>query len=395
MRITFNRPKKSHVLIIDEVGSAFLSEHVLNEIDHTILPIRGEKYFFNPKIIIRFLLIYLKKLFHRIILRKDLWDLGPLRAYALACIYYINPKIVLTFIDNNPVFYWLSDKYTSATFFAIQNGSRVMNKKMDYSSRDLDRLLLQFIKEDGKKIHYISFGTLESSFYKKYGANIKKYYPVGSVKGSHYRYNIIQKSPHIKYTLCLISQYRKNIMNGSSYPEFKNSLQILESFVLKFIQETGVSLCIALASEEQEEFNYFANKFGKQATIIKNKKELFTTYEIMSKSEVILSFNSTAAIEAFGWGKKILLCNYSKDPIWGYTFCDICTTNTINYNHFKNKLQSLLDMNSELYVTTTKEDQKYMMNYNPKIPVPQFLRDTILETLKELDFNYDKNQNKN
>lgn len=388
-KITFTSPKKSDVLIFDAEGSDFLLKHVIYEMDHTILPVRGEKYHLTPAIIIQFLLIYVKAFYCKVISRGALRKIGLFRAYALACVQYIKPKVVMTIIDNNPTFYWLANQYTAAEFFAIQNGARSVNHSIDCTTYDIDRLLLGFMGEDGKRVLYFCFGDFDASFYKKYGAPIKTFYPVGSLKGSYYRYSMIQELPRTEYDICFVSQYRNNIMNGAGYPEFKDSLQILEDFILQFIQETGARVCIALASADEEEYNYYFTKFGNHVTIKRNIKNLFTTYEAMSKSEVILSFNSTAAIEAFGWGKKVLLCNYSGDPIWGYTFSEICTTDTVNYHCFKDKLQSLLDMDAERYISATRDAQKNMMNYDSELPASEYIRNLILEHIRNKDVRSD------
>ena len=44
--------------------------------------------------------------------------------YRLGCFQFINPKAVITFIDNSNGFHWLSENFSSAQFLAIQNGNR-------------------------------------------------------------------------------------------------------------------------------------------------------------------------------------------------------------------------------------------------------------------------------
>ncbi|MFA4825894.1 MAG: hypothetical protein WC593_12150 [Methanoregula sp.] len=382
-KISLKNPKKSDVLIWDAENIDILSIHTLYGIDHTILPVRGEVVYYSPQIIIKILKIFISSIFNNLLSREEMIDTGQSSVHSLACIQYINPKVVLTFNDNNATFYWLSSKFPQATFYAIQNGNRVFNDTLEYSPYDLERdeLALSFMNKLNPSTHLIVYGEHEISFYKKNHACIGTYYPIGSLKGSHYRYKVIGHLPKNEFTLCLVSPYRKALMEGLLFPNLKQSMVIIIDYINQFIQETGSRLCIALASETQEEYDYFLNKFGNEITIIKQNRELFSTYEAMSKSEVILSTHSTAVIEAFGWGKKVLFCNYSGDPFLDHTFSDICNTNIIDYTCFKNKLQFLLDMDAGLYSDMTRNAQKHMMNYNPDIPATLFLRKLVLQDL--------------
>ena len=167
-------PEKTDVLIWDVNGSGFLSRYVLYDIDHSILHTR-------MSCIMRFRISGAVWKFATSILSNTSTDKEGddlLLLYYLACFEHINPKVILTFVDNDIKFHRLSNRYPAASFFAIQNGCRAMNETIDYSPSDLKVIFL----ETGDKYtvtNFICFGEFEVNFYKKLGATIKRYHPVG------------------------------------------------------------------------------------------------------------------------------------------------------------------------------------------------------------------------
>ena len=108
----FLKPKRNKILIFDGTNYIPLLKSLRTK-EISILFIRGEiinfyilsKVFFN-----KIYLIFYPTLF---------W-----KEYLFNYIETVNPKIILTYIDNNPFFYTLKKKFTSKTFISIQNGYR-------------------------------------------------------------------------------------------------------------------------------------------------------------------------------------------------------------------------------------------------------------------------------
>ena len=73
--------------------------------------------------------------------------------YRLVTIKYINPKIVISFIDDSGLFHWLSKNCSHIEFFAIQNGNRI-NKQLEKSDYFFHN-------------HFFCFGNYEKQQYKK------------------------------------------------------------------------------------------------------------------------------------------------------------------------------------------------------------------------------------
>jgi len=91
LRINFNLKSNPDYLILDDVGSEKLN-NILNN-SRLILPIR---FFDNTKVIfINYEII--KYFFQYYFLKKQ----KPFTSYLLSTIKFINPKVVVTFIDNS------------------------------------------------------------------------------------------------------------------------------------------------------------------------------------------------------------------------------------------------------------------------------------------------------
>jgi len=382
-KIKLKSPKQSDVLIYDASASDFLSRHVLYGIDHSVLHSRQEFFYWGLKVLAYILLSV--NVINLVKSKKIVSEFN--KAYFLGCLHCIKPKVVLTFIDNDPIFHWLSRVYTNATFYAIQNGVRVANNSWNYTDSDLEKIYV--FGGNGRAncvTNFICFGENEEDFYRKHGAKIDNYRCVGSIIGSYYKYALNRDPPEKKYTLCLVSQYRiYNRQELAVEPPYKKSLKTIEIFLKKFVEETGESLCVATASESTDEYEYFQCVFGESVTIIKQNQSAFSTYMAMDDSEVIITNHSTAAIEAFGWGKKILLCNHSDNPLFNFTCPDLCTSDIADYDIFKEKLQKIIHMNREQFLMETLDMRKYFMNYDSNIPVTACVRRIVLEHIKVRD----------
>ena len=98
----------SKVVIFDQVGATILGKTVLTNIDHVILPARQEKIYLSIPIII----FVLKNIFF-LTKRTGYFSNWKRRLgfiYFFSCIEYINPVVVLTLIDNSPLFHELDRK---------------------------------------------------------------------------------------------------------------------------------------------------------------------------------------------------------------------------------------------------------------------------------------------
>ena len=102
-------PEKSEILIYDAAGSAdlayFLSGHSV-----AIFPKRGEAVYI-------FILV-------RAAFRLAFWQGAPLQSYLDYFIRAVDPKVIITFIDNDKNFYSISNRFPDIKTIFVQNGLR-------------------------------------------------------------------------------------------------------------------------------------------------------------------------------------------------------------------------------------------------------------------------------
>ena len=294
------------------------------------------------------------------------------RIYILSIIKVINPKVVITLIDNHPVFHWLCEHYNGAELMAVQNGNRT---KVEF--RDL--------KTPFKIQHFFCFGDYEKDIYSDMGFIIDHYYPVGSLLGGYYTYGN-KNNIEIKYDICVLSNWRGNICNTIDVQTTMESTQKLDRFLSRYIREYNLNTAISLRSEPGSpdrnipvygnEKDYFNNIYPENVDLIDPNFEERNIYNNMAQSDLIISFGSTPLREAFGWGKKILYCDFTGTKQYN-DYDPIILFRDENYDLFKKRLNEMRYMSAEEYKDKTKEYASYLMNNNPSCPPHIFIRQKI------------------
>ena len=231
-------------------------------------------------------------LIRKITLRQLLTEL--INNYRLATLQYINPKIVITFIDNSGLFHWLSKNYSDIEYFAIQNGNRI-NKQLEKSD---------YFYHD----HFFCFGDYEKEQYRKYNIFANNYYyPVGSFLAD-YNSSGEQK---LNYDLCIAS-----VWPASNKAEL-DSIQLMDNYVARYIKEFDIKVIIALRTNDtfnkrshkyfgnyKSEKDYYIKIYSNSVLLHERNQNNLSVYDIMDSSEVTIGFLTTTIREAYGRGKK-------------------------------------------------------------------------------------------
>ncbi len=160
---------------------------------------------------------------------------------------------------------------------------------------------------------------------------------------------------------------------------------ITDKFLSDYIDETGLSCCVAMRSSRGSrsfsfEYNYLKSmQYDKKAFIIENDRAKMTTYDAMNRSRVVVTSCSGAALEAFGWRKKVLFNYLVNDNTYGLPWERLNAAVGCNYNVFKTKLDHLMKMDQNEYMEKTRDLRKLLMNNNPEYPAHTYIRNMILE----------------
>ena len=373
-------PPKSNVVIFDSTNSEFVMELILKGLPSFVFEVRPPRLYIGGAVILHFFTSL--RFFDWTEVKKRRAKLRGIASqlkliYLLSCFACMKPKVVLTFIDNNPSFHWLSKNYRAAQFFAIQNGTRTKGEVEDNSEK---QYYLQ---------HFFCFGNYEKELYDGLGYVVDNYYPVGSLLGGYYKYNG-RRNAEIKHHICVVSCWRGDIGNGIDVQQTMLSMRKMDSFLARYIEAYQLKACVVLRSEVGSrdrnipvygnEAEYFRRIYPEGVELIDPVFKERNVYKEMDRSELVVTFGSTAVREAFGWGKKILYCDFTGTDKYNDYDKTILFADE-NYESFKKRLNELRLMSDEDYRKLTKDYASYLMNYAPSCPPHVFVREKITECL--------------
>lgn len=281
----FSKPKKNEILIFDRASSEFIIPS-LKEISYEILDIR----FFDKNNAINFYII-LKNILQ---LKFSFYE------YVKSYIYYTQPKIIISLIDNNKFVYKLKKIYPRAKIVIIQNSWRSIKTDIfDYQS------LKKLIQEKENQCDFIL------SFNKKIGQKYKlfakgKIISIGSIRSNLCPINNKKK----KYGYTYISIYRPHI-------KLKSEDEVLFSSINKYFYDKKKKLHILGSSIlfANEEYNFYRKHFKNINFKFIPKTKKRKTYKIIDASKIILSLESTLAYEALSRGNKVLFFSLRTNEI--------------------------------------------------------------------------------
>jgi surface carbohydrate biosynthesis protein len=276
-------PRKSEVLIFDGVNKDILLEYV--EPWHPeVLYVRGEQT-------------------NMMVLLKSLLRRGRgIESYIDCFIEKVQPRLVVTFIDNHSGFHSISGRHRGVKTLFVQNGLR--------APEFFERLANRKSLGDSLKVNYMmTFGNCVGDEYTKYiqGCVV----PMGSVKN-----NLIPKvQTHQKAVLAFVSQWlEKGLFMGDTFysqEEFcrQTDLLIVQSLV-RYAEENNKRLMIIprhlKGSDLREmEEDYF------RGLMMDNKKPKFfdkpgyySNYQAIDSVEVAVMADSTLGYESIARGNK-------------------------------------------------------------------------------------------
>jgi surface carbohydrate biosynthesis protein len=279
---TFFAPSPCELLIFDENFPKILSTYLKNY-NYSTLSVRGESI--NLYVLIKS------------VLKLEFWTKNPFTTYIDSYIKITNPKIILTFIDNNPYFYLIKKRFKNKIFIFVQNGMR-MNRKDD---------IFGIIKRN--KDFRVDYMCVHNKFIgKKYNEYIVgKVIPIGNFLNNAF----ISKRKIIKDQIVFISQYvpesDSNLDSTQDWNKFYASEKVILIFLKDWCRKNKKKLVIAGRSTgidnlekdffqeimEESPYKFISNKNGK------------ASYDLISSAEIVVSIDSTLGLEALSRNKKV------------------------------------------------------------------------------------------
>ena len=303
-------PKKSDVVIYDTTGSSILID-CLAGFTVTAIASRGE-------------FVYAWCLF-RSIFTRSFWRGRLYDAYLETCIRICSPKLVVTFIDNDPRVYRLHSRFPDIQTIVIQNAVR---GDTDPFFRQLSAMPYAHVN------HLLVFSVTDALMYRKYLARAF-ITPIGSLRNNH-----APKASHCidSDTLLFISQYRgrprkKTIVaydtnnNPVTYDEFYTA----ETLVLNGIAEwascnnkklniAGTALCEKTIEDEQL---FFSERLKGFQWEYKRRIDDLSSYSLTDNTDLVVCIDSTLGYESLSRGSKTVFvsCREGLNSSFGLCGC--------------------------------------------------------------------------
>jgi hypothetical protein len=298
--------------------------------------------------------------------------------YLKSCILTINPRGVITYTDNCEKFSRLSTTCKQFEFIAVQNGTRLqfqMPKSQIYSPS-----------------HLFCFGFHEKQILPKHGAINTKFYPSGSLAMDFFRTANVERQNN-RFDILIVSCWRGNINLGQEVQDTMAAMRSADYEIAHYINTRKLRVGVILRSERNSEHwmmpeigmteeEYFLTIYGSKIEIIDNNFKERPIVDLIFQSELILSGGPTSALlEAFGYGKKILYCDYSHDKKY---FLDM--DRSIKYTKNNNTtlssiLDNLLKQPNESYVLEHADLINYYMTVPENESTTQLIKKTISSIL--------------
>jgi hypothetical protein len=296
------------------------------------------------------------------------------KVYLLSCLELTGARVVATWVDNSVYFHELSRLY-KAQFVAVQNGYRTVASVASPSQHP--RGWLSGNPKWGSVLrlpHFFCFGAHFVELYRKYGHEIGTAYPLGSQLAGWYKAEEEPAAAPLEHQLLLISEWRRVIMLGTEHPRVRRGLEFLHERLGRYCAERGVTPSVALCTDDPAEEEAFRALFGASARLVRRGEGHFSTYRAMDRAEVCVSFFSTAAFEALGWGRKTLLVNGSGDDLLTCPYQGCWSLEGGDYAAFREKLDNLRSMSQDSFQRESAEARRQLMAFDPARPAHRELR---------------------
>jgi len=366
--IKFKTPEKKKYLIFDKEQSEYL-ELLFSKKDFFLLKNRLEdidEIYLNTEIII----FCLRNIFKRS-LRLN---------YLIIITKLVNPKNILTMIDNSTDFYIISNyfKKDKIKSIAVQNGNRMVDLPITYKNRfvhyyyiigDYEKKILK--NKDETIVNLKSAGSLKASLAKKYFdeyADLKNDYYDLCVICDPYYFTNEKELLNTDYNLIV-----ENIYKVAEY-----ALRYSEKFNKKIVL-SGKTQANSNLKHAEELFykNYIRSK---NFNISFNNRKNFGNYKNLYQSKIIIGYSSTMLREAFAFNKKVLCLDFANIPNIEFASDGICLLKSKSYDLFEKRIELINKLSYEDYLSQINDINSI---YNVDFNLVRYLQQNLKESVND------------
>ena len=290
-KLIFTKPKYSHVIFIGKPiyhYDLFSKKNFKNLIanQNNTIAIWGEYY--NFQILIRCLLKF----------KFSIID------YCQEYIDQVNPKVVITLLDNNDIIYKLNLKKIKK--IVIQNAYRFGTNVLNFKKEKIIKNSIDYM--------FVYNKSIGNYYRKELDTNIND---IGSFLLNDLS---LHKNSKILYKYLYISAYRplhktiQNISPHTSYIKFQDQEKKLVKLLYEYLVKKKQKLFILGGNKfsYDDEYNYYKNIIKKDQNwkLIKPKKRHYSfPYRCLMKSKNIIGIESSLLYESLSLKKKTIFFN--------------------------------------------------------------------------------------
>jgi surface carbohydrate biosynthesis protein len=298
---SIKRPGRSDLVIYDRVGSRFIVRAIANRAKWLVFDTRSYRIPIHPLFffsVLKTLLILPKKA------RQHAVKVSVRLIYEYAWIHFVQPRVVVSFIDNNIRYNSLSQLYTKALFIGVQNGFR-----NDAISSKAPRLSVPTL---------VCFGQQTIDLYKKYDSTVSRFVIGGSLKSGLFEEtrHFIEKQ---EFDICWISQYRPARFNRTM-PGLKQNTEKQIAFLNQYCTRMRKTLVVAGSCRDRRfahEYRFLLAQLEFKPIIVSPNDDLnFSSYKLIRRSKLAITTNSTIGFEALSAGDRVLFLNLTDDSYY-------------------------------------------------------------------------------
>ena len=360
-KISFKIPKKD-ILIFDKEGLPELKQNILENLDYFILENRTHhlsKLFFTYRLILN-ILKNLHKFFGQNTLKiQDL--------YFLSLIKIVNPKIILTLIDNSDQFSRIAKNVDhDVKIIAIQSAMRHV---WDFSEYMFKKKIIK--KNLNQRLfipYYLCFGKFEIDECRKFKIKVGKFKPIGSLKLSNFLIERENNNDIKKFDICLLSDigawndtfenkrldifdqaqrgFLKLIKWTIKYSLHKNLKFVFAFKGRKNSKGSARELAFYKSNLSQDEFNYITTYSS-----MSSESQRYNSYYSAYGSELTIAKTSTILREMLACKNKILACNLTGIDLFNFPVGGICNLKNCDYNQFSKRISEILEIKHDKYLS--------------------------------------------
>ena len=310
-----------------------------------------------------------------------------MKSYMAAVIKTQQPRVVITFIDNDTTFYLLKSLVLGPVFIAVQNGIR---NNYSYSSKGgfIDQLVKSGGRNQLKADLVCTFGKSSSIMFERFIQT--KTLITGNVKNNAMeirsaiepKFDIVYMSQHAPFDLA----NREEVMhlnNASiSIGKFYEIESVVAGFLAKYCQEHSLRFAVSgkRGAEYVFERRFFEKAIGENPFTFLPRTDAYSSYENGLNSRVSVVIDSTIGYELLSRGKKVAFFSARmfdpsidqselKDSFFGYPGSYPVSgpfwTNKTDHNDYARILDSLLHMTDTQWASQIQPYTEDLMAYRP------------------------------